>query len=428
MALVGLALAVAVLLTSCSDDPKPTPALVATSTPQPTPTPVATSTAQPKPTQSPIGPPVLPTVPAPRPTSTPPPSTPPRPPQTVRDCFGGALSQDPVHCTVLQGAHNERIIEVEAVYRAGTSLYLYLAQAERASDEVYDYIKGKARQEVERGGGRACKYGIDGCDVGILREGLLPLSEVYDNIELRPGGSEARRSHRGWASYRELWPSRIIVPYVDEGGTTVPGSFDVSDVDTTRFPELKCNWELRTDDGNCGMWKLHPGLGIVGWNRGGNVAYYQVKAPPGQEANVKSAREELIRRYDYDGGSRLVIIPVKYDYEELWRWSVILDRFAYAPGNTIGIRWSRVGENRESYGHGGEAVYPLPELPEAVRRPGAISIHPKDERTTIHVMTYDLERTVKALPVLLPQLGIPVDAVGVVIEYKPGPTGVITPE
>ncbi len=29
----------------------------------------------------------------------------------------------------------------------------------------------------------------------------------------------------------------------------------------------------------------------------------------------------------------------------------------------------------------------------------------------------------KALPVLLPQLGIPVDAVGVVIEYRPGPLG-----
>ncbi len=414
----------AVWLTACSAAP------AAGTDQRETPAPVSTSTAQPKPTQSPIGPPVLPTVPAPRPTSTPYPTPTARPiPQTVRDCFGGALSQDPIHCTVLQGAHNERIIEVEAVYRAGTSLYLYLAQAERASDEVYDYIKGKARQEVERGGGRACKYGIDGCDVGILRGGLLPLSEVYDNIELRPGGARARRSHRGWASYRELWPSRIIVPYVDEGGTTVPGGFDVSDVDTTRFPELKCNWELRTDDDNCGMWKLHQDLGIAGWNDAGlKRSYVQVKAPSGQEAKIAAAREELHRQYQKYADDAIVIIPVKYDYEELWRWSVILDRFAYAPGNTIGIRWSRVGENRESYGHGGEAVYPLPELPEAVRRPGAISIHPKDYRTTIHVMTYDLERTVKALPVLLPQLGIPVDAVGVVIEYKPGPTGVITPE
>ncbi len=83
---------------------------------------------------------------------------------------------------MLQGAHNEGIIEVEAVYRAGTSLYLYLAQAERASDEVYDYIKGKARQEVERGGGRACNYIVNkGCYPGILRSDgapLLPVSNV----------------------------------------------------------------------------------------------------------------------------------------------------------------------------------------------------------------------------------------------------------
>ncbi len=349
-------------------------------------------------------------------------------PKTVHDCFGGALSQDPVHCAVLQGAHNEGIIAVDAVYRAGTSLYLYLRQAERVSDEVYDYIREKARQEVERGGGRACRYGIDGCDAGILREGLLPLSEVYDKIELRPGGARARRTHRGWASYRELWPSRSIVPYVDEGGTTVPSSFDVSDVDRTRFPELKCNFELRTDDDGCDAAKTFPGLGIAGWNDAGpNSSYVQVKALSGQEAKIAAARKELHRRYPKYADGAIIVIPVKYDYEELWRWSVVLDRFAYAPGNTIGIRWSKVGENWEAYAGGGEAVYPLPEVPEAVRRPELGVRSPADERTTIHVSTYDLERTVKALPVLLPQLGIPVDAVGVVVQHKPSPFYIIIP-
>ncbi len=337
-------------------------------------------------------------------------------PKTVHDCFGGALSQDPVHCAVLQGAHNEGIVEVDAVYRAGTSLYLYLRQRERASDEVYDYIKSKAREEVERGGGRACRYGINGCDVGILRGGLLPVSKVYSDIELRPGGARARRTHRGWASYRELWPSRSIVPYVDEGGTTVPGSFDVSDVDRTRFPEFEGGWSER-----------YPGLGIAGWNSGGGKAYVQVKAPPGQEAKATAAKEAVLRKNLRLNEDTVVIIPVKYDYEELWRWSVVLDRFAYAPGNTIGIRWSKVGENWEAYAGGGEAVYPLPEVPEAVRRPELGVRSPADERTTIHVSTYDLERTVKALPVLLPQLGIPVDAVGVVVQHKPSPFSITIP-
>ncbi len=93
-----------------------------------------------------------------------------------------------------------------------------------------------------------------------------------------------------------------------------------------------------------------------------------MKAPPGQEANATAAKEVLIQWNPRLNEDNLVIIPVKYSYEEYWRWSVILDRFAVARGNTIGILWSRVGENRESYSGGGEAVYPLPEVPEAVPR------------------------------------------------------------
>ncbi len=126
-------------------------------------------------------------------------------PAVIDDCFGGALSEDPIHCTVLQLAHNEGIMEVDAVYRAGTLLYLYLAQSERVSDEVYDYIRDKAREEVARGGGRACKYLGDGCSRGILRR-LLPASAVYGDIELRTGGADGRRSHGGWVAYRQLWP------------------------------------------------------------------------------------------------------------------------------------------------------------------------------------------------------------------------------
>ena len=331
-------------------------------------------------------------------------------PQTIDDCFGGALSEDPIHCSVLQLAHNEGIMEVDAVYRAGTSLYLYLAQSERVSDEVYDYIRSKAREEVARRGGRACKYGYYGCDIGVLGAGLLPVSKVYSEIELR-GGADGRRSHGGWAAYRQLWP--VVSSDGTRGGssgTTAASSFDVSDVDTKNFPEFQSRWH-----------EPLKGLGLAGWHSGGDKAYVQVKAPPGQEANATAAKEAVIRQNPRLNDDNVVIIPVKYDYEEYWRWSVILDRFAVSSGNTIGILWSRVDENRESYPVEGEAVYPLPELPEAVRRPGAMSRHPEDLRTTLHVMTYELHRTVDALPVLLPLLGIPVDAVGVVVEYRPRP-------
>ena len=332
-------------------------------------------------------------------------------PQTINDCFGGALSEDPIHCSVLQLAHNEGIMEVDAVYRAGSSLYLYLAQSERVSNEVYDYIRSKAREEVARRGGRACTYGCYGCDIGVLGSGLLPVSAVYSEIELRTGGADGRRSHGGWAAYRQLWP--VVSSDGTRGGssgTTAASSFDVSDVDTKNFPEFQSRWH-----------EPLKGLGLTGWHSGGDKAYVQVKAPPGQEANATAAKEAVIRQNRRLNDDNVVIIPVKYDYEEYWRWSVILDRFAVSSGNTIGILWSRVHENWEAY-NGGEAVYPLPEVPEAVRRPELGSVrHPEDYRTTLHVMTYELQRTVDALPVLLPLLGIPVDAVGVVIESKPKP-------
>ena len=47
-----------------------------------------------------------------------------------------------------------------------------------------------------------------------------------------------------------------------------------------------------------------------------------------------------------------------------------------------------------------------------VEGPGEASDNPAEYRETIHVMTMDLDRTVLALPHLLRQLDIPVDAVG----------------
>ena len=191
-------------------------------------------------------------------------------PQTIDDCFGGALSQDPIHCTVLQLAHNEGIMEVDAVYRAGISLYLYLAQSERVSDEVYDYIRDKAREEVaRRGETRVQVHGIDGCDIGVLGAGLLPVSEVYSQIELRTGGADGRRSYGGWAAYRQLWPVVSGGTRGVSSGTTASSTFDVSWVDTTNFPELTCTWEqLGSHDGDCGVWK-RDGLGIAGAHWGG---------------------------------------------------------------------------------------------------------------------------------------------------------------
>ena len=78
---------------------------------------------------------------------------------------------------------------------------------------------------------------------------------------------------------------------------------------------------------SCSMSRRHPELGIAGWH-GNKTAYVQVKAPPGEEENVATARENLIELYGYDDGERLVVIPVAYSFEDMWRWAVVLNRFA----------------------------------------------------------------------------------------------------
>ena len=93
------------------------------------------------------------------------------------------------------------------------------------------------------------------------------------------------------------------------------------------------------------MWYLPRGFliwGIAGWHDPGKDLYIQVKAAPGEEdAAVAALRAEFARRYgdtnSYGYLRDAVITPVKYSYEELWRWQLLLDRFGLSSGNTIGI-------------------------------------------------------------------------------------------
>ncbi len=97
----------------------------------------------------------------------------------------------------------------------------------------------------------------------------------------------------------------------------------------------------------------------------------------------------------------IVLIPVRYDFGEMWRWSIILDRFALSAGNTIGITHARVDINSG----GDETVY-LSGLRERVDVPSI--------RNIVVLVGLDARAIADALPRLLPLLGIPVDAVGVV--------------
>ena len=238
---------------------------------------------------------------------------------------------------------------------------------------------------------------------------FYPWSSGYDNIYLAPGGATARQSRPGWASWRQVWPTTAA------GSSAASGSFDVSGVDVITFPDVECAGPYNTN--SCDMWSRHPELAIAGWH-GYSKAYVQIKAPTAEEGNIETAKRSLLRRYKHNSGDWLEIIAVKYDYQELWRWQLILNRFALSPGNTIGITGAVVSENVDLY----ESAVFLNDLTEAAADSYS------DYRETIHVWALDAQPVANALPTLLPLLGIPVDAVGVVGQFSSVPEPLIDPQ
>ena len=356
-------------------------------------------------------------------------------PDPPGDCWNGALSADPLHCYALEEAQRDGVIEVEGVYDdEGGSLYIYFNDLRDSGTrrDLNDLLKVNAHEfAIQSPDQVTYDFRNHRCSPGdpaetyrdcmldyTFRDNLMvPWDSPYDVIRLISGGADARKSVGGWASWSQVWPATV------SGAAGASGSFDVSGVDVTNFPEVECVHPHDTE--SCGKFKLFAGFGIAGWHGHLNSKLYiQVKAAPGEEANVEAAlREEFIRigGPGADGGDNTVIIPVKYDYEELWRWQLVLSRFAVSSGNTIGITGAAVRENADSYEH---AVFPLAELPEAVPGPGSLP----DYRETVHVWALDAQRVADALPTLLPQLGIPVDAVGVIGRFSSKPVPLIKPE
>ena len=171
-------------------------------------------------------------------------------------------------------------------------LFIYLTQTEPVGDSIRDYIRTKAQEEARRTGLYDCVLDPYGCGNGVLPIGtsfLLPPSEVYENIYLKPGGAEARRSEPGWPAFRQLWPGIA-------GGATraaaAHSGFDVSEVDMTNFPETDCARESIRGFVDCARWERHPGLGIAGWNSYGETLYVQVKASSAVDANATAAKPE----------------------------------------------------------------------------------------------------------------------------------------
>ena len=414
-----------------------------THTPTSTPTPTASiqqdSGSNSEPTETPTP------TPTPEPVSDPEPSTTTVPATTTQqivavsgpplgDCFAGALSEDPILCYVLEQAQAAGLVDIVALYDSGGPLYVSIGQAE-LSEGLLRFVVGKSYEFVdswpelvpyEKYGGYCGEHqdwrDFPKCYLSAMGpghpDGVLPKPSAYGGVVLLLGGESARRSVPGWGSWRQLWP-RVAA----QQGSVPRGAprYDVSDVDVTNFPEVDCTYAHGV---GCSLWQEFPDLGITGAHGFDNHFYYQIKNPPTDEAELEAIKQKLVPCYDRtgrcvfqhsDGGTRIrnnevtttiEIIAVKYDYRDLWRWGTVLDRFALSAGNTIGIIDAGVMWNFNSYN-----VIFLNGLR------GVDGSQSADIRDTIEVQAHDPQRVADALPALLPLLGIPVDAVGMVRRY-----------
>ena len=366
------------------------------------------------------------------------------------DCYGGALSEDPIICYVVEQAEAKGRIDVLGVYEGGEGRFpqLYVSISQELTRKVLSfsvvmsrtfYDKWPELVPEEKYGGltvSTCKA-FPSCYLRAIRWDryrgdrdqtyLLPIPNRYQWVKLVPGGESGRRDVPGWASWRQLWPPVSAQQGAGSPENSGGPAFDVSDVDVTNLPEIDGNVCLREVGNACNLWRRWPGLGLAGAH-GGGIAYYQIKNPPTDEAGLEAIRRRVSPCYDvvgpcpytHEDGSRRIanrtststieIVPVKYDYRDLWRWAVVLRRFAVSAGNTIGITNAYVLWNQQITG--GLVVYPRVFLNGL--SPAGDNDH-GDKRETIFVVTRgDQQVVVDALPVLLPLLGIPVDAVGVV--------------
>ena len=385
-------------------------------------------------------------------------------PSSSSNCFQGVFAKDPVHCQVLVKAYNEDVLDIAAMYEGGAGLHVLINNDRSEYEDIDAFVRQHAKAAVQAGDPIEYCYEGEWWQDYCAQEGtlviadltLLPPSERYEEIILYPGGESALQGISGWASFKKLWPrsDAIFARAQRASSSSSPtGPFDITGLDFTgldltnlddcsRFSTDLANATSRWESGWCDRWLRYPGAGFVGEidtrSHPQSTYYVQIKTEPGKlDEAIARARAAmpswaLAGPDDPDYGSisdgRSYVVPVKYDFGELWRWRTLLRRFAKLPGNRIGIAGAKVHHN---------LIHPRPEIQFFVPGSGVkparktdkwFSTDPVTYRTTINVYSHDPQATLQGLPKLLEQLNIPADAVGVVIDDRYEAPGVAVPE
>ena len=223
------------------------------------------------------------------------------------DCFGGALSEDPMHCYVLEQAQAEGLIDILAFHDGEDVLYVSIRQARVTveldrfvNEQLYAFYDAWPHLVTEGKYRRLppCWGVVEPWPDCYLKSAgvwylddyvLLPRASAYDGpIVVVTGGETGRRKASGWASWRQLWPRESAEQGTVTRGTGGGPAFDVSDVDVTNFPEIDCSREISR---GCDEWKDFPDVRIAGFHESANdnghyTWYFQVKNPPTDEAEL----------------------------------------------------------------------------------------------------------------------------------------------
>ena len=233
-----------------------------------------------------------------------------------------------------------------------------------------------------------------------------------------------KRQDPGWASWRQLWPNKE-----DEKPAGVP-EFDVSGIDTDNIPEPVCREALFELSGflvpTCHAWEALPDLGVGALHlrdadRHGGTSFFHITSPiPTDQEELAALKQRLTESPYPEPGRNIEIIPVKYDFGQLWKWIKILEKFALSDANTTGITFVELITN---YHFPDAANWLVPPLWVGGMRPIDYNEyeHRHALRNILMVAATDAYGTADALPHLLPLLGIPVDAVGLILWHDRRP-------
>lgn len=373
------------------------------------------------------------------------------------DCFGGALSQDPLHCYALEQAHREGVIDIHAIYEGNGRLYVSITES--PDSRLDNYLIAKLTEFSDRWPDDLPGFSTSsGCWPGeppylthrecylLARKGrYLTKSMDYNEIRFFHGEDAAFRLTPGWAYYRQLWPATTSSA---SDASTTPATFDVSDVDMTNLPVYSpcpdklyghrydiCSrdqnvalsiLDTRSQDGTDGnkyieyidppedaaqalaLKKIIDPCYGVSWGVCEWTATATFRESETTYVAITMKKATSVTEPDYDD---IVLIPVKHNRGELRRWVEILNRFALSTSNTIGLYEATIDDNKDAKEFGVVFTSAGPG-PARMTEDGRYDL--SKVRTTILLVGFDAHRLADALPTLLPLLGIPTDAVGVV--------------